>query len=108
MLRDGSQRGISCASPTAYRNINGAPQLVPNSRSIRWFTSLVLLASFVGPRAQGSDQAAEPKSSDPPPPVKLTAQQDHQRIMDLLHIASLRRGADGNNRQAENHANYDE
>jgi hypothetical protein len=29
-------------------------------------------------------------------------------MMDLLHIASLRRGADGNNRQAPNAANYDE
>jgi hypothetical protein len=38
----------------------------------------------------------------------LTAQQDHQRIMDLLHIASLRQGADGRNTQAPNAANYDE
>jgi hypothetical protein len=28
--------------------------------------------------------------------------------MDLLHITSLRRGADGRNRQAANAANYDE
>jgi len=28
-------------------------------------------------------------------PVELTAEQDHQRTMDLLHIASLRRGPDG-------------
>jgi hypothetical protein len=38
----------------------------------------------------------------------MTAQQDHQRLMKLLKIKSLRRGADGFNRQAENAANYDE
>jgi hypothetical protein len=30
-------------------------------------------------------------------PVQLTAQQDHQRIMDLLHLTSLPRGASGQN-----------
>ncbi len=43
-----------------------------------------------------------------PPPVVLTTQQDHQRTMDLLHITSLRRGADGRNADAPNAANYDE
>ena len=41
-------------------------------------------------------------------PVQLTAQEDLQRIMDLLHITALRRGADGRNTQAPNAANYDE
>ncbi len=43
-----------------------------------------------------------------PPPVKLTARQDHQRMMDLLQITSLRPGRNGMNPQAENYANYDE
>ena len=30
-----------------------------------------------------------------PPAAHLTSEQDHQRVMDLLHISSLRRGADG-------------
>ena len=47
-------------------------------------------------------------AGSPPPLVRLTAQQDHQRLLDLLHITSLRPGADGNNRQAPNAANYDE
>jgi hypothetical protein len=42
------------------------------------------------------------------PPVQLTSQEDHQRLMDLLHISSLRRGADGRNTEAPNAANYDE
>src|SRR5580700_7613267 len=43
-----------------------------------------------------------------PPPVQLTAQEDRKRLMDLLHIASLRNGANGSNPQAPNYANYDE
>src|SRR4051794_36179199 len=45
---------------------------------------------------------------DDPPPVKLTAREDHKRMMDLLKIKELRRGADGNNAKAANAANYDE
>ena len=41
------------------------------------------------------------------PPAQLTAEQDHQRMMDLLHIPTLRRGADGDPKSA-NAANYDE
>jgi hypothetical protein len=41
-------------------------------------------------------------------PPKLTAEQDHQRMMDLLHIQSLRKGADGKDPNAPNAANYDE
>lgn len=41
-------------------------------------------------------------------PVPLTAEQDHQRMMDLLGIVSLRPGTDGSNPQAPNAANYDE
>jgi hypothetical protein len=43
-----------------------------------------------------------------PPPVELTAQQDHQRLMDLLHIASIRPGRNGSNRNSTNYAHYDE
>ena len=37
-----------------------------------------------------------PSTVAAPPQAKLTAEQDHQRMMDLLGIKSLRRGADGN------------
>jgi hypothetical protein len=40
-------------------------------------------------------------------PLHLTAEQDHQRMMDLLHITSLRRGADGDPK-SPNAANYNE
>ena len=44
----------------------------------------------------------------PPPPVHLTSEQDHQRTMDLLHITSIRHGADGNDPTSPYAANYDE
>ena len=42
-----------------------------------------------------------------PPPVHLTAEGDHQRVMNLLHITSLRPGAEGDPKSARA-ANYDE
>jgi hypothetical protein len=46
--------------------------------------------------------ATQPDVGDLPPPVQLTAAQDHQRIMELLHIASIPPGASGQ------HPNLDE
>jgi pectin methylesterase-like acyl-CoA thioesterase len=43
----------------------------------------------------------------PDPPVQLTAEQDHQRMLDLLHIASLRPGV-GGSLNSPHPANYDE
>lgn len=40
--------------------------------------------------------------------VQSAAAQDHQRMMDLLKITSLRRGRDGNNPKSPFYANYDE
>ena len=42
------------------------------------------------------------------PPAHLTAQEDRQRMMDLLGIKSLRQGANGRDPHAPNAANYDE
>jgi hypothetical protein len=42
-----------------------------------------------------------------PQPAHLTSEQDHQRIMSLLYITSLRRGADGDP-TSPYAANYDE
>jgi len=66
---------------------------------------LVLLASTAGLLV---GQTASQAAGGPHPPVEMTAQQDHQRLMDLLHINTLRPGADPNHPQAENAVNYDE
>ena len=50
---------------------------------------------------------AVPARADNPPPVQLTAKEDHKRTMDLLGIKELRRGADGNPK-SPNAANADE
>jgi hypothetical protein len=42
------------------------------------------------------------------PPANFTAEEDHQNMMDQLHITSLRPGANGSNPRAPNAANYDE
>jgi hypothetical protein len=43
-----------------------------------------------------------------PPPVEITSQYDHRRMMKLLGIESLRPGRNGMDPKAENYANYDE
>jgi hypothetical protein len=67
-------------------------------RCTRWLWLLLL------PLAIRAYQQTAP----PPSPAQLAAQADRQKMMDLLHIDSLRQGANGNNPQAPNAANYDE
>ena len=47
-------------------------------------------------------------AADLPPPRDLTAEQDHQLMLDQLGITSLRQGANGRDPNAANAANYDE
>jgi hypothetical protein len=73
---------------------------------MRWFSGVVVLAFLLQPAKSGAGVPhQEPNATTPP--VHLTAEQDHQRIMDLLHITSLRRGADGD-AKSPYAANYDE
>ena len=43
-----------------------------------------------------------------PPPVELTAEQDHRLMMEKLGLSQLRQGANGRDPNAPNAANYDE
>jgi hypothetical protein len=47
-------------------------------------------------------------AADSPPPRELTAEQDHQLMLEQLGIREIRRGADGRDPNAPNAANYDE
>lgn len=79
-------------------------------RSIAQLAGLTLLnlVIFVPlPAEQGLAQSAQANASNLPTPVHLTAEQDHQRTMNLLHITALRPGPSGNP-QAPNAANFDE
>jgi hypothetical protein len=78
-----------------------------SKRSTKWLLGLAFSALATVMFA-GGDEPAKPNSNELPPPVELTAQQDHRRMLDLLGIKELRRGANGNNPNAENAANYDE
>lgn len=60
-----------------------------------------LLALAVASLARGDEPS-------PPPPVQMTAEQDHQRMMGLLHITALRPGANGFDANAPNAQNTDE
>src|SRR6185369_16787952 len=60
--------------------------------------SIILSSGIPGPQ----------KPSPSPPPVVMTAEQDHQRMMELLQIKSLRPGANPNDAKAPNAVNYDE
>lgn len=72
-------------------------------RLIRLCLGLAVLALGLA-----AGQAPRPAAAGLTPPVHLSAEQDHQRMMDLLHIISLRPGADPNHPQASNAVNYDE
>src|ERR1035438_5431540 len=65
-----------------------------------------LMLAAVAQPAQTTD-AAHADSGSFPPVVHLTSDQDHQRMMDLLHITMLRHGADGDPKSPYA-ANYDE
>lgn len=78
----------------------------PGSRG--WTIAPPLAALFAASVAGGAGRAAPPEPGALPPPVELTAQQDHQRLMELLRITTLRPGANPNNPQAANAVNTDE
>src|SRR5262245_58823656 len=75
---------------------------------MRLAVGLTLLAWSVVPLVLADDP---PKKADPgslPPPVKLSTQEDHKRMMELLKITSLRKGANPRDPKAPNAVNYDE
>ena len=76
--------------------------------TLRWLAlscGVILADCAVQLLAQGAD-GARPHSG-PPATVHLTSEQDHQRMMALLHITALRRGAEGDPKSPYA-ANYDE
>lgn len=59
-------------------------------------------------QAWPTDPPKSPSAAKLPPPVQLTAQEDHQRMLQLLKIKELRRGANPSDPNAPNAVNYDE
>jgi hypothetical protein len=82
------------------------------NRPLRWTVrSAVLIASVclavTTLPAAGRQAAPARDAAAPAPPVEMTAQEDHKRMLGLLGIEALRPGPSGNP-QAPNRANADE
>jgi hypothetical protein len=69
------------------------------NRSVAFTAVLLALITARG----GTHQS----SATLPPPARLTAEQDHQRLLNLLHITSLRQGPSGDPKSPDA-ANFDE
>lgn len=77
-------------------------------RQVRRRSGAIIVAAFLCYAAYPTyAQTGAAPRTNLPPPVKFTAAQDHQRIMDLLHITALR-PAPTADQAKPNHANYDE
>ena len=77
-------------------------------RSTPWLCGL-FLATLVGiPAGNFLFEVARADGGGQTPPVKMTKEEDHQRLMNLLHMTEIRRGRDGNNKESPYYANYDE
>src|SRR5207249_2801294 len=74
----------------------------------QWFLTFALSALAMVTPARADDPPKKPDAGDLPPPVQLTAQQDHKRMLELLNIKEPRPGANSRDPKAPNAANYDE
>jgi hypothetical protein len=68
----------------------------------------LLVVNLIAASATTAQNNAPAGPNTPPAPVQMTANQDHQRIVDLLKMTAVRQGRNGTNPQADNYANYDE
>ena len=76
-------------------------------RSYRWPISVLLAGLFLIPVGNMLIRGA--RAADKlPPVVRQTTEEDHKRMMDLLHITELRKGKNGTNKADPTFANYDE
>jgi hypothetical protein len=83
-------------------------KLVLEKGSSRRTSGLVLTGVIGVLLASSLYQTARAASSELPPPAKMTSEQDHQHIMDLLRITSLRPGRRGSDPSLPAFANYNE
>ncbi|MSR81141.1 MAG: acetylxylan esterase [Gemmataceae bacterium] len=74
----------------------------------QWKWMFLGFAMVVSQTSRGDESKQKSSGATQPTSAKGTTQQDHKRMMDLLNIKELRRGANGNDRTAPNAANYDE
>src|SRR5438132_6197115 len=104
MCRQDRATLVCTGSQGAYGERNMSQKILQWNR---WLVSFFLCALANLPQAL-ADEPAKKAETDHKPPVQLTAREDHQRMMELLKIKSLRPGANPNDPKSPNAANYDE
>jgi hypothetical protein len=78
-----------------------------NRQSIRWWPAALPLAVF--PLLMAAFQAPQrPPMTEAQMAARKAAQEDHQRLMTLLHMTEMRHGADQNSKESPYFVNYDE
>src|SRR5690348_17108971 len=95
----------------AFAVCSHATRSVQNHFGVSWLAASVLgMVILASSQLCGAQPAGESPQSltNATAPLSLTAAQDHQLMMDALHITSLRRGADGNNPQSPYFQNTNE
>jgi hypothetical protein len=70
--------------------------------------SLSLLAALTISLPLAAQSPQSPATNATAAPARLTAEQDHQRLMDALHIKEIRPGANGSPNATDHLPNYDE
>ena len=80
------------------------------SKAMNFFNFSTMLVSALANPMIGIAFQAQPTSTTTTAPTatQIATQEDHKKMMDLLKITTLRKGADGRNDKAPNAANYDE
>jgi hypothetical protein len=73
-----------------------------SAKVVRWFPCLLLQALVVALPVRGDDPPKKTDPKDLPPPVTLTKEEDHKKMLEQLKITSLRRGPSSKD------TNYDE
>lgn len=86
---------LALTSPPFWNILSGFKgTTAPGPASMRWIATAALLAFLIQPSKSGAGPGNQDTSAAASS-VHLTAEQDHQQMIDLLHITSLLRGADG-------------
>src|SRR5207244_1353585 len=92
-----------CSTPAKERRGEMQAANRERLRHTRMVPAFLLACLLVAGPRMAAQNAGDQSSA----PARMTAEQDHQRLMDLLHITSLRRGPNGDPK-APDAANVDE
>src|SRR5579863_2229063 len=109
MEKAGSFTGKGTAEALTFttQRLAAGSQMLLNLWYTAWLDSAIKLDASKKPDSTNPANSAKTEASGLPAPAHLIAEEDHQRLLDQLHISSLRRGPDGDPK-SPNAANVDE